>query len=422
MSIGSLASALLLFPALAVAGPLETEVKALIAKRVAQDPRLVGLVIAVSQGSDQAVVGWGRLGAAGTPAPDGDTVFEIGSVTKVFTARLLADVVDRRLAKLDDPAESLLSNGGRLPRSPSGKTFTLRQLAEHSSGLPRLPDDFSPADPADPYVDYTEARLDAFLKTHVLSREPGEKREYSNLGYGLLGGLLSLKAGMDYPSLLQDRIAGPLGMTRTAVSWSGPMAQGHDLSGDPVPHWDLGAFVGAGALRSTAHDLLKFLAAEAAKPGKPLGWQDDGFLWHNGQTGGFHSSIGFDRASGRRVVVLSNAAVDSDDIAAHLLDASRRLDVPPSARRTVVVAPALLDAYAGRYELEPGFIITIRREGERLKAQATGQPEFPIFAESDTDFYFKVVEASLTFHRDVGGRVTHLTLHQGGDKDARRLP
>lgn len=422
MSILSLVGVLMLIPALASAGPLDTEVKALIAKRVAQDPRLIGLVIAVSQGSDQAVVGWGRLGAAGTPAPDGDTVFEIGSVTKVFTARLLADLADRRLAKLDDPAESLLPKGGSLPRSASGQTFTLRQLAEHSSGLPRLPDNLAPADPADPYVDYTEARLDAFLKAHVLSREPGEKSEYSNLGYGLLGHLLALKSGGDYASLIQNRIAGALGMARTAAAWSGPMAQGHDLSGDPVPHWTLGALAGAYVIRSSGNDLLKFLAAEAAKTGKPLGWQDEGFFWHNGQTGGFHSFVGFDRASGRRVVVLSNTAADIEDIGFHLLDAARPLARPPSRRKSVAVAPALLDAYAGRYELTPGFIITVRRQGASLKVQATGQPEFSVFAESDADFFFKAVEASLTFHRDAAGRVTHLTLHQGGDQDARRLP
>ncbi len=406
----------------AQANVLENEIRDVIASRVVNDPRLVGLVIGLERGSDRAVLGWSRLGATGTPVPDGDTVFEIGSVTKVFTARLLGDFIDRRQARLDDLAESLLSPGVRLPRSTSGKTFTLLQLAEHSSGLPRLPSNLAPKNPADPYADYTEALLNEFLKTYVLDREPGSKVEYSNLGYGLLGHLLAAKTGVNYASLIQDRIAGPLGMTRTAVVWSGPMAQGHDSGGEPVLNWDLGALLGAGALRSTANDLLKFLAAEAAKTGTPLGWvEDNGSFWHNGQTGGFHAYIGFHRPSGTRVVVLANAAVSIDDIGAHLLNGSS-LAVPPRPRKELVLAPAILEAYVGRYELAADFILTVRRDGDHLKVQATGQPELTVFAESETGFFYKAVEASLTFHKNASGRVTGLTLHQNGDQVARRLP
>jgi CubicO group peptidase (beta-lactamase class C family) len=373
------ASLLALAPGAARAGAVEDEVNALIAKRVVVDPRLLGVVIALERGSERAVVGWG------TSKPDGDTVFEIGSVTKVFTARLLVDLVERGQAALDDPAESLRPNA-KMPRSASGSRFTLRHLAEHRSGLPRLPDNMLSADPMNPYADYTPALLDAFLSAYALSVEPGTKLEYSNIGYGLLGALLAEKAGVDYASLVSARLAGPLGMTRTAVAWTGPMAKGHILGGDPASNWDLNALAGAGALKSTANDLLKFVSNAAAKPGAPLGWIDEGFIWHNGQTGGFSSFIGFNRATGTKVIVLSNVSVSIDDVGRHLLDASRPLESPPPGYPEVPVVRALLDEYTGRYELAPDAVITIRRDGDGLTAQLTGQPAFRIFASSQMDF------------------------------------
>lgn len=401
----------------ASAGSVEAEVRTLIASRVAVDPRLVGVVIGLARGGQRAVVGWGREGAAGMPVPDGDTVFEIGSVTKVFASRLLEDAAG---GGLDGPAETFF--GKRLPRSAAGSRFTLRQLAEHRSGLPRLPDNMPMANPADPYADYSRALFENFLSRHILVREPGAQKEYSNAGYGLIGRLLEEKTGSSFADLVQARIAGPLGMTRTAVNWTKPMARGHDLSGDPAPNWNLNALAAAGAIRSTTNDLLAFVADTAAKPGAPLGWMDEGFIWHNGMTGGFASFVGFDRASGTRVVVLANSSVDIGDIGRHLLDASKPLAVPPRVRPEVVVAPALLDEYAGRYELSPDFILAVRREGAGLIVQATGQPAFRVFPSSDIDFFYKAVEASLTFHRDASGKVSRLVLHQNGEHDARRLP
>ncbi len=401
----------------ASAGSVEAEVRALIASRVAVDPRLVGIVIGLERGGRRAVLGWGREGGAGTPVPDGDTVFEIGSVTKVFAARLLAETA---AGTLDAPAESWFAK--KLPRSAGGTRFTLRQLAEHRSGLPRLPDNMPMADPSDPYADYTRALFETFLSGHVLVREPGALKEYSNAGYGLIGRLLEEKTGSTFADLVQTRIAGPLGMTRTAVSWTNPMARGHDLNGDPVPCWNMNALAAAGAIRSTANDLLAFVADTASKSGAPPGWIDEGFVWHNGMTGGFSAFVGFDRASGARVVILANSSAAVDDVGRHLLDASQPLAVPPRLRPEVIVAPALLDEYAGRYELSPDFIITIRRAGAGLTAQATGQPAFFLFASSDSDFFFKAADASLTFHRDASGRVARLVLHQNGEHDARRLP
>ena len=148
-------------------------------------------------------------------------------------------------------------------------------------------------------------------------------------------------------------------------------------------------------------------------------------MWHNGGTGGYQSFIGFLPKSKVGVVVLSNASTSAgvDDIGMHLLDPRIPL-APPPARHTVAeVDPATFDGYAGRYQLAPQFVLTVTREGDRLYAQATGQPKAEIRPESPTRFFYQVVEAEITFETDNRGRATKLTLHQNGrDMPAPRLP
>ena len=179
------------------------------------------------------MVGHGRLAAGDPRVPDADTVFEIGSITKVFTAIVLADMVERDEARLDAPVRELLGPDASLP-SRDGIEITPLHLATHSSGLPRLPDNLDPADLANPYADYTEADLMDFLSSHDLTRRVGESVEYSNLGAGLLGHALAVRAGADYETLVTGRVLDPLGMTDTAVALSpsarGRLATGHDLS------------------------------------------------------------------------------------------------------------------------------------------------------------------------------------------------
>ena len=219
------------------------------------------------------------------------------------------------------------------------------------------------------------------------------------------------------------------------------LATGHDAAGDPVPSWDLPTLAGAGALRSTVNDLLKFLAANLdssdallprtlrsthgarAKTGAAdldigLGWHilrrfDTEIVSQNGETGGYHSFIGVDKRKRLGVVVLTNSAAAIDDIGLHLLD-SRFPLVTPTIHTEVAIDPRLLDAYVGRYELAPNFVITVTREDNGLFIQATGQPKFPVFPESDTTFFLKVVDAQITFVKDTSGQVSHLILHQAG--------
>jgi serine-type D-Ala-D-Ala carboxypeptidase/endopeptidase len=143
-----------------------------------------------------------------------------------------------------------------------GRQISLVDLATHTSGLPRMPANFRPKDPANPYADYTDEQLYSFLSSYDLIRDIGLKFEYSNLGFGLLGQGLARRAGTGYETLVETRICEPLGMKSTRITLSPDMerrfAAGHSADLVTVSRWDIPSLAGAGALRSTANDLLIF--------------------------------------------------------------------------------------------------------------------------------------------------------------------
>lgn len=424
----------------------DSAIRALLARRVDVDRQAVGMVVGVIDAKGRRVIAHGVGEVPNARPVDGETLFEIGSVTKAFTSLLLADMVQRGEVKLDDPVAAHLPPGTVVP-TRNGKAITLIDLATHTSGLPRLPSNMAPKDPLNPYADYTEAQLDAFLRDDVLTRDIGATYEYSNLGVGLLGRALAYRAGGDYETVLRKRVLTPLGMSDTAIALSSAQAarfsSGHTADLKSTPHWDFSSLAGAGALRSTADDLLKLVAAELGYVDTPLkaamadqlvprrpagrggvqvalGWHvwptpEGEIVTHNGGTMGFQSFVGFNRQTGLGVVVLSNTAglMGVDDIGLHLM-AGRPLKVPPKIRVAVPIAPAAFDRLVGRYVMAPGMEMNIRRDGERMLGQMTGQPPVEIFAESPTTFFFKVVDAQLTFTVDGEGRGTAVTLHQYG--------
>jgi len=174
----------------------DAQIKTILADRIDTAKKSVGIVVGMIGPQGSRTVGYGKLSATDPRTPDGDTVYEIGSVTKVFTSLLLADMVQKGEVKLDDPVSKFLPATVKVPER-NGKKITLLDLATQSSGLPRMPENFHPKDPANPYADYTPARMYEFLSGYQLTRDPGEKYEYSNLGVGLLGHALSLRAGKD---------------------------------------------------------------------------------------------------------------------------------------------------------------------------------------------------------------------------------
>lgn len=429
--------------------PPDSVVQALMDARVKLLPD-AGMVVGLIDARGERVLSAGTLNGPGTRPPDAHTIFEIGSVTKTFTAALLADMVRRGEVRLDEPVADLLPDSVHVPQR-GGRRITLLDLATQSSGLPRLPTNLRPANIEDPYADYTPAMLYAFLSSYALPYDPGSHYEYSNLGVGLLGFALARREGMSYPRLLRARITGPLGMTDTRVALVGAergrLAPGHNAAGDTVSNWSLPTLAGAGALRSTAHDMMRYLAASMTAdtasaldrdlqlthvPVRPtsipatrigLVWMvrqtSDGarVVWHNGETGGYHAFIGFDPTRHVGVVMLVNDATGADDIGLHLLDPAVPITPPPPPpphRTAIALGPDRLRSYTGRYELAPGAILTVTLKGDQLFARLTGQTALPIYPESDGRFFYKVVDATLQFERSARGRVTALVLHQNG--------
>lgn len=431
-------------PATAADDSLEARAKQWLAP-VIESGTLKGISIGVIRpDGEQFAFGLGPARDDGADSCGPQTIFEIGSITKVFTALLLADMVERGEVKLDDTAQKYLSDGVKL--SVKGdKPITLASLSSHTSGLPRLPNNLAPKDAHNPYADYSEEQLYAFLTKYKMRHVPGERVAYSNLGVGLLGHLLARRADKSYEALVIERVCRPLGMDKTSITLSDAqqreLAQGHDADGAPENNWDLNVLQGAGALRSSANDMLKFLAAASGRKSSPLdaafrlteqpraqmpggaqvglGWHlsdSDQLIWHNGGTGGYRSFCGF-RADDRvAVVVLANSANDIVDVIGFkLIDLARGKSVDPLAIRQVAdVAEEALERHVGKYSLAGVGVLTITREGKQVYAQLTGQPRAQIFAEGENEFFYRAVDAQITFEPDENGGTAALVLHQGG--------
>jgi CubicO group peptidase (beta-lactamase class C family) len=292
-----------------------------------------------------------RIFTYGTAKPD--SVFEIGSISKTFTALILAQMIQQQKVRLDEPVRALLPPN--TVAKPDGPEITLLDLSDQHSGLPRMPDNFAPADRANPYADYNAKLLYAYIAKHGVALPPNAKFEYSNLGVGLLGQALADRANLPYPELLHQQVTGPLHMTDTAITLTPALQarfiQGYNSKFQPAHAWDLDALAGAGAIRSTAADMLTYLDAQlhpnhlpastlAAPNGKTLpaaieqthvlhadvgngthialNWfhiDDTGTFWHNGGTGGYSSYAAFNPQQDFAIVVLNNVSPGENSLA-----------------------------------------------------------------------------------------------------------
>ncbi|MCC6539944.1 MAG: serine hydrolase [Bryobacterales bacterium] len=430
------------------APPTDEQIRRILVEQIDTRRQAVGIVVGIVEpGGVRRIVAHG-VASKGGPAVDGGTLMEIGSITKVFTAQLLAGAVQRGAVKLDDPVSKFLPAEAKMPEW-QGRAITLHDLVSHRSGLPRLPGNLQIADISNPYAAYTVTQLYAFLAGHQLRRAPDTEFEYSNLGAGLLGHALARQAGLSYEELVRAKILDPLRMKDTGIALSpaarARLAQGHNAKLEPVPACDLPALAGAGALRSSASEMLNWLAAHAGlaeggvnpvlasmlatrRPGLGgsqqqvgLGWMiakvgGAEMVWHNGGTGGFVSFAGFDPQARVGVVVLSNTAGSPgvDDLGRHLLNSNLPLAEEKRERQQISFDPKRFDAFTGAYRLAPGFALFITREGERFFAQATGQGKNEIFPMSARAFFFKVVDAEIEFGPEQAGRTHRLTLRQNG--------
>jgi CubicO group peptidase (beta-lactamase class C family) len=419
------------------AAPTPERIREILAERVDEYRLSPGYAVEMSDEGERRFVSYGHLDLTSRRPIAHDTIFEIGSVTKLFTSLLLADMVHRGEVSLDDPVGDYLPSDVRVP-GRRGRRITLAHLATHTSGLPRMPTNFAPANPASPYATYTAARLYEFLGSYKLTRSIGQQVEYSNLGFMLLGHALALRAASDYETLVTARIGTPLGLSSTFLTLPPAMADqlaaGHDDSLDPVPNWDTRPLPGAGGLLSNTGDLVTFAEAFGTETplspameimkrprnarknrglGKvhPLAGGVQG-IGHEGGTGGYRSYLCYAFDWKRAVVVLSNSAIGAaGELGAQLLDASRP---PPWYRTEVPLDSAVLDRYVGRYRMSPRFELTVWREGDRMFVQATNQGRLRAFPSSEGHFFHRIVNAQLTFELGEDGRAARLILHQNG--------
>ena len=423
--------------------PDPNEVKELLVQIVDEEKRVPGIVVGMIAADPQEswVIGYGRLSVTDERVPDGNTVYEIGSITKVFTGILLAQSVLNGEVKLDDPISMYLPEGATAPEY-EGKSITLLDLATHTSGLP-----------GNLYQIITFEQMYDFLSGYRLTREPGSSYEYANYGMGLLGNLLVQNTGQaDYEALLLERICRPLGMDSTRVQLTADMrsrlAPPHTAGLTKAHLWENITQVGAGGIRSTANDLLTFLAANmglteselqpalqlANTPQRPsvgkgkigwswqgrvgLGWQvaaNTGLHGHSGATNGSNSFLGWDPERKFGIVVLTNAAVDVDYVARLLLS---RMPFP-----LVQDVPEDLASYAGRYQLPDGSIVTIRVDGTRIFIPIPDQPEYELFPSSESHFYMPVSDLEITFYRDARGEVDRfMAVVEGATYEAEKVP
>jgi D-alanyl-D-alanine-carboxypeptidase/D-alanyl-D-alanine-endopeptidase len=405
----------------------DSEIKTMLRDNIELDKEAVGLVVGIVDDHGKRVISHGKFGNGSEEEVDGDTLFEIGSVTKVFTALLLQEMIERGEMNLDDPVRRYLPDSVHVP-TYQGKEITLLHLATHTSGLPRD----------------SSGDLYTFLNHCTLGRAPGKKQEYSNLGMGLLGHCICLRAGKDYETLILERICRPLGMDNTKITLSpalkARLASGHAMPSHRVRdfsaeqrNYDFRApsLLGAGSLHSTANDLLKFLSAYAGLSSSPLAalmekakgahllesgaklrlaWSGDGTLFeHGGLTDGYETELLFDTNKRRGIVILSNCANYSTVLPA--LWPSLLEGHSPKPDALAAVDPSVYDGYTGQYAYKRGMIWTIRRDGDRLLLQWIGKdgershaPSVELFPISETVFRNEFYGDQVTFLRNAQGQ------------------
>ena len=417
--------------------PSTEAIRALLAERRAHNG--VGVVVGVIEPGGRRVVAHGIAGAPDGRPLDGDSIFQIGSLTKVFTGLLLADMAERREVALEDAASKYLPRGVTMPER--GRPITLIDLSKHWSGLPSMPANFVLEAEPNPYEAYTEKELYRFLSSYQLTREPGTQA-YSNLGVALLGRLLARRAGVEYAELLQQRVLRPLNLRSTGITLTSEQrarsVPGHDRFLRPVDTWFLKAMPASGALWSSANDLLTFLSFNLSEqdsplrsamllqrvPGRALGWGasrlgGDTVYGHEGGKEGYRSAVVFNPRTRTGVVVLMNARAGESPLALarHLLFRESLLP-PPTAAPTpppfVTLTPATLAARAGEYELASKQRLRIVPRGDRLFVGTESSGVLVVRPTGERDFVATTDDVRLTFDLDQDGRTTGLTLYSGG--------
>jgi D-alanyl-D-alanine-carboxypeptidase/D-alanyl-D-alanine-endopeptidase len=432
----------------AAAPSSDAELQRLIEARVREQKWATGIVLGITRPGGRRVLSHGTMAADDRRPVDARTVFEIASLTKVFTALLMVDMERRRQIDMEAPVSACLPQGAVSIPERDGRKITFIDLATHTSGLPLRPPNLRSQTASDKYAGYTAEQMYAALSSHALDRDVGGRFEYSNWGYGLLGHALARCAHKDYGPLIRQRITAPLGMNSTLMyptpAMRKRMAVGHDSELVRVANAGHGVLDPAGSLYSTADDLMTFLELflerrksgvgaaagkmlDTARPTEDpqtqiaLGWRisthgDRRIVWSNGRADGYRSYMGYDPQSRVGVVALANAATNMgvDDIAQYVLDPTLQ---PVRAHPRVDLSVELLERCVGRYRFDDGKEMTITRVGGRLISQMTEQGPAPLYAAGESTFHPEDIEARIEFDPPSAERrhARTLTLYQDGN-------
>jgi CubicO group peptidase (beta-lactamase class C family) len=390
-----------------------------------------------------------------------ETIFQSGSVGKQFVSAAVMMLVEEGKVGLDDSIVKYF------PTAPATwKPILIKNLLSHTSGLAEYESDerTGPKGPFYERMDYTEDELLEKTEALPIEFQPGEKWDYRNTNYLLLGIMIHKVTDKFYADYLAERIFKPLGMTSTRLISDADIipnrSSGYELHDDKLQNqgWVSPTF------NSTADGTLYFNVLDLAKwdealygtsllkqssldriwtvfplnDGKPnpanygFGWEMNTLnghkvIEHGGAWQGFTCDISRYVDDNLTVVVLTNldAGHARPTRIAHTVAGlvnPALMPPPPKEHKAIAVDPKLFDGYVGRYQMTPDFVITVTREGDHLFVQATGQPKFEVFAETDRDYFLKVVDAQITFVTDGASRATELILHQGGrDQHAKRV-
>ena len=407
-----------------------------------REQRIPGLSIAVVRNGEVTYAqGYGvsnlELNVAATP----ETIYQSGSVGKQFTATLVMMLVEEGKLGLDDPIGKYFENA-----PPIWKDIKVRHLLTHTSGLSS-----SAYSSLDFRRDYTEDELFQRFAKLPLDFQPGEKWSYSNPGYVMLGILIHKVTGRFYGDVLREKIFGPLGMTTARIINEADIvpnrADGYRLENGEIKNQEWVSptlnTTADGALYLTVLDMAKWDAAlytekllkrsSLDRMWTPVKLNDGktepyGFGWetgeirghrilhHGGAWQGFTSYILRAVDDKLTVIVLTNSAGARPGAIANRIARIYVPELTPPERKAVPVDPQIFEAYAGEYEVAPGILITVSREGGQFWLQATSRPRVELLAQSETVFFFKDADAQITFVKDASGKVTHLVLDQGGSR------
>jgi CubicO group peptidase (beta-lactamase class C family) len=377
------------------------------------------------------------------------TKFRLGSITKQFTAAAILLLQERGKLSVQDPVCKYVAD---CPKA--WEPVTIHHLLVHTSGIPSYTDVKSPEEFRKmSLAQVTPAGFVDSFKSKSLEFVVGERMKYNNSGYFMLGYIIEKISGQSYETFLQENIFTPLKMANTGYDTHDRIlkqrATGYSRRNNArinSDYLDMTVPYAAGSLYSTVEDLFawnealfsdKLLSAKSRETMMTVDKNNYAYgltvnrqhnrrvVAHGGGINGFSTILARFPEEKVTVVVLRNADYGtpnpgrvSQDLAAILFGEKYEI---PRERVAIKIDPKILDAYVGQYELRPDFIITMTREGDSLMTQATGQPKFELFPESETKFFLKVVEAQVTFVKDEKGVVTHLILHQGGDQKAKKI-